>query len=88
MLMHLEYKVTLLDHDWVVADRHKLITSVYAGIEIKPNGNGDPSAVTYSGPTYIAIRSGKQSVSTADSHAKDFVKLLKMLEFDCLLKPQ
>jgi len=58
MLMHLEYKVTLPDHDFVVASRHKLIPSVYAGIVIKPNGLGKPEAVTYSGPTYIAIRSG------------------------------
>lgn len=25
MLMHLEYRVTLPDHDWVVAERHKLM---------------------------------------------------------------
>ena len=33
--MHLEYKLTLPDHDWVVAPRHKLIPSVYAGIKIE-----------------------------------------------------
>lgn len=59
LLMHLEYKVTLPDHDWVIAERHKLIPSVYAGIIIKPNGLGQPEAVSYSGPTYIAIRSGQ-----------------------------
>lgn len=59
LLMHLEYRVTLPDHDWVVANRHKLIPSVYAGIHIKPNGMGQREAVGYSGPTYVAIRSGK-----------------------------
>lgn len=56
MLMHVDYRVQLPDHDWVVAARHKLIPSVYAGIAIKPEMFGDRSAVGYSGPTYIAIR--------------------------------
>lgn len=59
ILMHLEYKVTLPDHDFVVASKHKLTPSVYAGIVIKPDGLGKAESVTYSGPTYIAIRSGK-----------------------------
>lgn len=58
LLMHVEYRVSLPDHDWVVASQHKLIPSVYAGIDIKENGFGKPEAVGYSGPTYIAIRSG------------------------------
>lgn len=86
MLMHLEYKVTLPDHDWVVAERHKLITSVYAGIVIKPDSNGDPSAVSYSDPTYIAVRSGKHSASTAESHGKDFNRLLELPAFDLITK--
>ena len=67
--IHVEYKVTLPDHDWVVAGGHKLIPSVYAGIEIKDRIGRN--AVTYSGPTYIAIRSGKHASSTAYSHALD-----------------
>lgn len=63
MIMHVEYKVTLPDHDWVVAGKHKLIPSEYAGVVIKPNGLGKPEAVGHSGPTYIAIRSGKNSKS-------------------------
>lgn len=31
LLMHLEYRIQLPDHDWVVAAGHKLIPSVYAG---------------------------------------------------------
>jgi hypothetical protein len=31
LLMHIEYEVTLPDHDWMVAAQHKLIPSIYAG---------------------------------------------------------
>ena len=86
LLMHLDYKVTLPDHDWVVAGGHKLIQSVYAGIDIKPAEIGSRSAVTYYGPTYIAVRSGKHSSSTALSHAADFSRLLKQPEFDGITK--
>lgn len=81
LLMHLEYKVTLPDHDWVVAPRHKLIPSVYAGIKIEDGKIGDPKTVTYSGPTYIAIRSAKHCSSTAATHAFDFQNLLRMESF-------
>lgn len=47
LLMHLDYRVSLPDHDWVIAGRHKLRPSVYAGIVIKPNGFGNPENVTY-----------------------------------------
>ncbi|KAJ6642673.1 hypothetical protein Bhyg_07626, partial [Pseudolycoriella hygida] len=53
LLMHMEYRVKLPDHDFVIAKGHKLTPSVYAFCEIKPNGGGDASAITYSGPTYI-----------------------------------
>ena len=51
--------------------------------------------MSYSGPTYIAIRSGKHSSSTRLSHAIDFEKLLDLKEFaeitrcglDQLMKP-
>lgn len=56
LLMHVEYRVKLADHDWVKASRHKLIPSVYAGIKIKDNGLGSKAAVGYSGPTFITIR--------------------------------
>ena len=63
--MHVEYRVSLPDYDWVVATGHKLIPLVYAGIQIQSNGLGNREAVRYSGPTYIAMRSGKHSSSTA-----------------------
>lgn len=86
LLMHVEYRISLPDHDWVVASRHKLIPSVYAGIQIKANGLGKRESVGYSGPTYITIRSGKHSSSTAFSHALDFEKLLTLNEFDSITK--
>lgn len=86
ILMHVEYKITLPDHDWVVANKHKLIPSVYAGIDIKRNGLGRPDAVGYSGPTYVAIRSGKHASSTAFSHAIDMNRLMEIDAFDSTLK--
>jgi hypothetical protein len=65
--MHLEYKIRLPDHDWVIAPKHKLIPSVYAALNFDSQ-----QKLTYSGPTYIAIRSGKHDSSTAHSHAVDF----------------
>lgn len=47
---------------------------------------GQPQAVGYSGPTYIAIRSGKHSSSTANTHAQDFETLLELEEFQPLAK--
>ncbi|KAJ8949395.1 hypothetical protein NQ318_007493 [Aromia moschata] len=81
LLMHIEYKVSLPDHDFTIAARHKLIRSVYALCEVKPNEMGRPEAVSYSGPTYIAIRSGKHSSSTATSHAQDLDTLLTLEPF-------
>jgi hypothetical protein len=68
-LMHLEYKVILPDHDLVIALRHKLIPSVYAACVIKDGCLG------YSGPTLIAIRSGKHDNSTVETHRFDFETL-------------
>ena len=73
--MHLDYRVQLPDHDWVVAERHKLIPSVYASCVIKKQ------QVTYSGPTAIFIRSGKHDSSTAATHAYDFQALRNIPSF-------
>ncbi|KAE8744171.1 hypothetical protein FOCC_FOCC009179 [Frankliniella occidentalis] len=81
ILMHLEYRVRLDDHDFVVGGRHQLTPSVYAGITIKKDGMGRPEAVTYSGPTFIAIRSGKHSGSTAATHATDLNTVLSLEHF-------
>lgn len=78
LLIHLEYRVNLPDHDWVTAEKHKLFLSVYAGIVIKENGLGTLEAVSYSGPTYEATRSGKHSSSTAATHANDFIRFFEL----------
>ncbi|GBM31416.1 hypothetical protein AVEN_98511-1 [Araneus ventricosus] len=49
----MEYRVCLPDHDWVIAERHKLIPSVYAGIVTAPKTIGQSKAVGYSGPTFM-----------------------------------
>ncbi|XP_052132755.1 uncharacterized protein LOC127752143 [Frankliniella occidentalis] len=81
LIMHMDYRVTLSDHDFVVAPAHKLIPSVYAACKIKQGAIGSEGAVTYSGPTYVAIRSGKHSSSTAASHATDFNTIYGLAEF-------
>ena len=61
LIMHVTYEIRLPDHDSVKATKHKLTTSLHAAYEIKsPSSRADPRT-TYSGPTYIAIRSGKHS---------------------------
>ncbi|GBO27060.1 hypothetical protein AVEN_143994-1 [Araneus ventricosus] len=84
----MEYRVCLPDHDWVIAERHKLIPSVYAGIATAPKMPGQSKALGYSGPTFIAIRSGKHSSSTANTHAQDFETLLTLKEFEELVKTE
>ena len=51
--MHVEHQVRPPDHDWVVAERQKLIPCVVTAIEIGRDGLGKPDVVGYSGPTYI-----------------------------------
>ena len=75
IMMHLEYRFEFPDHDWVVAERHELIPSVYATCIVKT------TQVSYSGPTGIFIRSGKHDLSTAVSHAADFEKMKTILAF-------
>lgn len=71
ILMHLEYRVTLPDHDWVVAEKHKLIPSVYAICTV------EEKSISGSGPTFCFIRSGKHDKSTAESHHRDLVKIFE-----------
>ena len=92
LLMHMEYKIKLPDHDFVIATKHKLIPSVYGICKIKENGFSE--AVTYSGPTYVAIRSGKHDSSNAAQHGKDIERMMNLDDFknemmmkDLTLKP-
>ena len=64
--MHIEYKVRLPDHNFVVGPRHTLIPSVYGVWKIKENNE-----LSYSRNTFIRIRSGKLDSSSTHAHAYD-----------------
>ena len=81
LIMHMEYKIKLSDHDFVIAPQHKLIPSVIAGIGIKLNNIAELTGVTYSGPTYVAIRSAKHCSSTAEQHLIDMKRVSLLSEF-------
>ena len=76
VLMHLDYKVKLPDHQYIVAGRHKLKPSVYGMCNITPTIVGHCEAVGYSGPTAIRVRSCKHDKSTSYTHMVDLKKLL------------
>ncbi len=40
-MMHMQYRVKLSDHDFVVAKSHKLIPSVIAAMKVKENCVGE-----------------------------------------------
>lgn len=86
LVFHMQYRVQIPDHDWVVAEKHKLIPSVYAFIKIESEKYGDRKAVTYSGPTFVTIRSGKHCTSNAYSHGKDIETLMCLPEFESFCK--
>ena len=90
LLMHVEYRVTLPDHDWVVAGRHKLIPSVIAGIKIEENSLGMRDAVGYSDPTYIAIRSSLIVIQflCLQMILKKWIKLYRLFQLKNILKPR
>ena len=88
ILMHLDYRVKLPDHDFPIGGKHKLIPSVCAACEKNKDGS-----IGYNGPTYIAIQCGKHDKSFAASHIEDFRALVSLDEFkeaclkDGILKP-
>ena len=81
MLMHMEYQVTLPDHDFVVASKHKLSPSVIGDMKLVKSKDLTNYAVTYSGATYIGIRSVKHSASSAFTHFQDLMRVRFLLEF-------
>ena len=72
LLMHLEYKVKLPDHSFVVATRHKLNPSVYGICDVNLKGE-----VTYPGGTFIRIRNGKHDKTSAETHTYDMHELFR-----------
>ena len=81
MLMHMEYQVTLPDHDFVVAPKHSLIPSVIGDMKLVNSKDLTNDAVTYSGATYIGIRSAKHSASSAFAHFQDMMRVRSLPEF-------
>ena len=81
LLMHMEYQVTLPVHDFVVGSRHKLIPSVVGDMNVVKSKHLTNDRVTYSGPTYIAIRSAKHSGSSAFHHLQDMNRARSLPEF-------
>lgn len=66
ILMNMRVRLRLPDHDFKVGSRHLLTPSVIAVCTIDPK-----VGVTYTGPTYVAVRSAKHNGSTAYSHNED-----------------
>ena len=60
LVMHIEYQVSMLDYDFFFGSKHKLIRSVISDMKDLTN-----DAVSYSGPTYISVRSAVNSGSLA-----------------------
>ena len=90
LIMHVDYEICLPDHDFLEATKHKLTLSGYSACEICTTSSKVALEISYSGPTYIAIRSGKRSgkhnSSAAYYHGRDFDHVLKLEEFQCIVK--
>ena len=78
LLMHMEYKVTLQDQNYVIAPQCKLILTANGDMRIQEKDfSGD--AMTFSGPTYCAIQSTKHSGSSA-YHQLQNMKRIRSLD--------
>ena len=73
ILMSVRARVRLPDHDFKVGSKHLLVPSVIAICQIDPK-----TGVTYTGNTYIAVRSAKHNGSTAFSHAEDLARFCEL----------
>ena len=86
LIMHVDNEIRLPDHDFVKATKHKLTPSVYSACEIHTTFSKVAPEICYSGPTCIAIRSGKHDSSTAYSPGRDFDHVLRLEEFQSIVK--
>ena len=73
MLMNMNVRVRLPDHDFVKGSRHGLTPSVMAIHRIDEQGK-----VGFSGETYIAVRSLKHNNSSAFSHHEDLIRMVEL----------
>ena len=87
MMMTMEEPVTLPDHDYVVADRHKIIPAVtgYRVIENEIDFTGKAAGIKYYGPIYVANKSGKHDISDAWSHGIDILRTFELENFKRIL---
>ena len=65
LLMHMEYQVTLPDHDFAFDSKHKLISLVIGDMKVVQSKALTNDALSYSGPAYIEITNTKHSDSSA-----------------------
>ena len=79
--MHMEYQVTLLNHDFVIGSKHKLITSVIGDVKVVKSKYLTNDAVSCSSTTYIAIRSAKNSGSSVFHQFRDMSRARSLPEF-------
>ena len=68
--MHVEYRVQLSDHDFVLAKSHKLVPSVIAAVEVTQNCIGQQVGITY-----YKIQSGHYSSVRLIGPAKKGLKV-------------
>ena len=81
LVMHVEYKVKLPDQDFVIVKQHKLVPPVIGEMQVEAK-TFSPDGVTYSGPTYIGIRSAKHLGSCAYNHLVDMKRIRELPEFE------
>ena len=74
MLMNMQCRVRLPDHDFSVGSRHLLCPSVIAHCKFDQTTN----KVGYTGETYIGIRSSKHNNSTAFTHHQDLKRFKEL----------
>ena len=83
--MRVDQPIRLADHSFAVAEKHKLEPDVLAMCDIKSGEYGKSSAVTYSGNTYIAIRSMKHDTTTTYDHGIDVMRMYEYEPFKAKL---
>ncbi|CAF4855542.1 unnamed protein product, partial [Rotaria socialis] len=76
LIMSMKIQIKLPGHDFAIATKHKLIPSVYGACII------NDERVSYSDPTFAAVRSGKHDHSSTIAHANDFDTLVQLPEFE------
>ncbi|CAF3837572.1 unnamed protein product [Rotaria sp. Silwood1] len=76
LLMTMKIQIKLPVDDFIVETKHKLIPSIYGAYLI------NEERVSYSVPTFAAVRSGKHDHSSAFAYAKDFDTFVQLSEFE------